>query len=217
MVPSNILNRVFLIKLGKSQGTAFTIEVKARQYLVTAKHVVASIKSDMTIEVYHNDSWQQLSIERIWYAAAPRDLAVLFLRESISLRYDVITTEQPFLSQDIYFLGFPYGHFTNSNKTNNGFPIPFVKKGIIAGFADVKLHTDMIVLDAINNPGFSGGPVFSIGPNNIPNIFGVINSYEWKTETVFHGDLPTSLTTHANTGLVNCTNIITAIQYLNLI
>ena len=217
MVPSNILNRVFLIKIGEAVGTAFTIEVKSRQYLVTANHILTSLKSDMIIEIYHNDSWQQLNIEKIWYAAAPRDLAVLFLRESISPRYDVVTTEQPFISQDIYFLGFPYQHFTNAKNINYGFPIPFVRKGIVAGYADKKTLPDIIILDAMNNKGFSGGPVFSIGSNNIPNIIGVISSFETTRETVFQGDQPTSLEIHSNTGLVRCTSIFTAIKYLNSI
>ena len=144
-------------------------------------------------------------------------MAVLFLSERISPDFDVVTTEMPFLSQDIYFLGFPYRFSIDAKNINNGFPLPFVKKGIVSGFADEKTQPDTIILDAINNPGFSGGPVFSIGANNIPNIFGVINSFVSSTESVLQGDQRTSLTIQANTGLVNCTSLVTAVKYLSSI
>jgi hypothetical protein len=49
-IPSNVLLRVKKIEVGPSSGTAFTIEVDRRQYIVTAKHVVATLKgTDETV------------------------------------------------------------------------------------------------------------------------------------------------------------------------
>ena len=217
MVPASILRRVFMIKIGSDFGTAFTIELKGLQYLVTAKHVLSNIKNDLAVEVNHENSWQQLQIERIWYATAPRDLAILFLKERISPQFDNTVMDEPYLSQDVYFLGFPYGQTINVKKLNSGFPIPYVKKGIISGYGDDESQPDIIILDAINNKGFSGGPVISIGANNIPNIFGVINSFQFTPEFVFNGDQQTILTTHANTGLTHCTSLKSAIDHLNAI
>ncbi len=51
-VTSNVLKRVVRIVIGKASGTAFTLEVDGRHYLITAKHVVATLKDgDSTIKV----------------------------------------------------------------------------------------------------------------------------------------------------------------------
>jgi hypothetical protein len=41
---ANVLKRVVRIIVGAASGTAFTIDVDGRQYLITAKHVVATLK-----------------------------------------------------------------------------------------------------------------------------------------------------------------------------
>src|SRR5260370_14130079 len=57
MVPSNILQRVFAVKIGSEQGTGFTIEVDGQQYLITAKHLLLSAPSSSVIEVWHDKNW----------------------------------------------------------------------------------------------------------------------------------------------------------------
>ncbi len=42
-VPSDILNRTFLIKAGNEGGTAFAVDYESKLYIVTAKHVVAGL------------------------------------------------------------------------------------------------------------------------------------------------------------------------------
>ena len=39
IVNANILTRVLHLKIGEMTGTAFTVEVDGRQYLITAKHL----------------------------------------------------------------------------------------------------------------------------------------------------------------------------------
>ena len=42
-VPIEILQRTFLVKMGSATGTAFTIDHKGAIYLVTARHVGATL------------------------------------------------------------------------------------------------------------------------------------------------------------------------------
>ena len=73
-------------------------------------------------------------------------------------------------------LGFPYGLECDFN-TNIGYPIPYMKKGILSG-----KYEKMMVIDGINNEGFSGGPVayreyLEEGYSDDMYIAGIIHGY----------------------------------------
>ncbi len=59
------------------------------------------------------------------------------------------------LSQDAFFLGYPFGMGTYIHEVQAW---AFVKKGIISSFGKLG-GVRRIFLDGMNNPGFSGGPV----------------------------------------------------------
>jgi len=206
---------VFLIEVGGELGTAFTIEVKETQYLITAKHVLSGLKGTTGVNIARKSNWESVSISNVWYAPDSIDLAVLFITKPISPTFPVTVSSIPFLSQDSYFLGFPFGMQVHSFEANNGYPIPFVRKGIIAGFFDMNLPTMNYILDATNNPGFSGGPVFTVSSDNVPELFAVVKGYEAELSPVKNGNKDTSLHVETNTGLVRCTSLHTAIEMLN--
>ena len=57
MITRNVIQRIFHIKRDNSTGTAFTIDRRSKQYLVTARHVVEDIESGNTIEIFHEGQW----------------------------------------------------------------------------------------------------------------------------------------------------------------
>jgi hypothetical protein len=68
-VTSNVLKRTFLIQVALSQvksefGTAFTIDVDDRQYIVTAKHVVNTLpnEADSMIQILKKNGWSPLKV-----------------------------------------------------------------------------------------------------------------------------------------------------------
>jgi len=102
--------------------------------------------------------------------------------ECITQKYNVnLNADGLAYSQEVYFLGFPFvitmPSVTNVNNANDGFPFPLVKKACVSA-----LHTEeepsLMLLDGINNKGFSGGPVcfYNINTNNL-EICGVISGY----------------------------------------
>jgi hypothetical protein len=105
----------------------------------------------------------------------------------------------------VYFLGFPYGLKEDvTADINNDFPLPFVKRGIIASFqffGSPDLAT--FYIDGHNNPGFSGGPVVALKPTRQAVVIGVVSGYSARSEPVLQRDgKPTSLFWEYNTGLV---------------
>jgi hypothetical protein len=88
-----------------------------------------------------------------------------------------------YISQECFFLGFPFGLKMDDKegKINNGFPLPFVKKGIISSIISDSTKMTQIFLDGHNNPGFSGGPVvitnFGTGNEHKMRIIGIVSAY----------------------------------------
>ena len=210
LVPSNILQRVFALRVGSEQATGFTIEVDDRQYLITAKHVVSS--SPTAIDILHNNKWVSLPITSLVVEPQGIDIAVLVLSQQLSSLLPIqIGMKDSYLSQEVFFVGFPYGLSIDGHALNAGFPLPLVKHGIIAAFGNGR--GEPFLVDGINNPGFSGGPVVrSENPKN-PTIIGVVSGYKAVRESVYKEKAKTDdLTVQANTGLLVAFDIEYAIE-----
>ncbi len=202
MVTSNIITRVFALRVGSQQASGFTIEVDGRQYLITARHVLPASSSTGTVEVFRNAGWVQLSFRRLNVEPENVDIAALALTQQLSGVLPIgIGVEDSILSQGVYFIGFPYGLFIDDHAVNGGFPIPLVKHGIIAA-----LHTarrgDPFLVDGINNFGFSGGPVVRDDRGTTPTVIGVVSGYKVAQEAVYREKSKTELTVQVNTGLL---------------
>lgn len=158
-LPSNVFRRVLMIQAGESAGTGFTIDVDGRQYLITAKHVVSSLKPEDTILVRKGDDWDRVTV-KIFRCDDPIDIAVLVPPSQLTVSFPLEPTMTGLrYGQDMYFAGFPYGLLFMDGKNVNGlYPIPFLKKAIMSASTNVN-GAKVIFLDGHNNPGFSGGPI----------------------------------------------------------
>jgi S1-C subfamily serine protease len=143
----------------ESIGTGFTLEVDGRQYLITAKHVIASLKTpEDVIEIRKGDQWIPLTV-KVLRCDDPIDIAVLVPPSQLTVTFSLEPTLKDIrFGQDVYFAGFPYGMFTSGQNVNATFPIAFVKKAIMSASMNQNGATT-IFLDGHNNPGFSGGPI----------------------------------------------------------
>lgn len=211
MVPSEILQSVFLIKHGKSTGTCFLVSMDSNDYLVTAKHLFPSsipLKSKVDIEIYNNKGWIKFQPNLLFHDNPNIDIAVLDLKtnEFSHMAFD-IGSKNYYLSQECFFVGFPFGLKMDDDATgslNRGFPIPFIKKAIISLFISDSTKMTQIFLDGHNNPGFSGGPVvianFANEGKHKMRIIGVISAYLYEEKIIKtpYGDLKNN----ENSGIV---------------
>ena len=213
MVPSAILQSVFLIKYGNSTGTCFLISHDNNNYLITAKHIFpVSIPFDSEVDVslYRNGGWLPFKPQPrlLYHDNSNIDIAVLEVQKDSSkhMPFD-IGSKNYYSSQDCFFVGFPFGLKMDDDATgslNQGFPLPFVKNGIISMFINDSMKMTQIFLDGHNNPGFSGGPVVIKNldgqSQNQMRIIGVVSAYlnEDKIIKIPYGDLINS----ENSGIV---------------
>ncbi len=159
---------VFQIKAPSGTGSAFTIKVDGREYLITAKHMVKGLKADgskQSIEIRKlkqegqswSLEWSPLAI-RIFLCGDPIDIAVLVPEALIRQDFPLLepTHESSAVGQEGLFLGFPLGYAAAAGGAGFPFPIAFAKRiSLSAIFPEEKLF----VFDANNNGGFSGGPI----------------------------------------------------------
>jgi hypothetical protein len=159
-ITSNVFRRVLMIRPAGSEsfGTGFTLDADGRQYLITAKHVVAGMKTEGTIEIREGENWSPVSV-KVFLCDDPIDIAVLVPPRQLTVTFPLEPTMADIrYGQDVYFVGFPYGLFTSGQNVNGSFPVAFIKKAVMSASTNDHGAT-LLFLDGQNNPGFSGAPI----------------------------------------------------------
>lgn len=183
MVTGNILHRVFFIKTPNMLGTGFTIEHNDIQYLITARHlfvkdsnktafpVLINHASQVTLEIYRNNMWNNLTSTVYFHTDVNIDIAVVQFPADISPRTTIgVTSDGVSVSQNVFFLGFPFSMVGLGMEVNNQYPVPFVKSAILSALMKDANGRGMLYLDGYNNIGFSGGPVVFEHPQGSNNL-----------------------------------------------
>ena len=167
---------------GKS-GSAFVIDHDESKYLVTARHRTTGEACE-TVTLGHaythsggEDPAVVCPLVRMGDLNAPHDVAVFELPDGLLTLNDLAPvpaqSDGCVFGQDCYLLGFPYLMGFVLGETRR-FQLPLVRRGILSGqwtHEGVKMD----VIDAIANPGMSGGPVvYKHGPTGSWRFAGVI-------------------------------------------
>ena len=86
------------------------------------------------------------------------------------------------LGSECSFLGFPHGEGWKASFDNGVSTwLPYVKHCFVSAMTGI--DTKAWILDGINNPGFSGGPVLT-GTGSDQKIFAVVSGYETELADV---------------------------------
>ena len=148
------------MQFGNSTATCFTVDVDGKQYIVTARHALPDIEKNLTIQLQHNKEWEDLTCSLVSIGDGGIDIAVLAASHRISPLHQLEPTmNDMFLSQNVYFLGFPYGIQADVGALNADFTLPLVKKACVSMLTTSPGESNYLFLDGHSNPGFSGGPV----------------------------------------------------------
>jgi hypothetical protein len=193
-ITSNVFTRVLHLRVNagtthEEEATGFTIGVDGREYLITAKHVVARLGDAGTVGIEQNSHWVNVPV-KIFRCDDPVDIAVLIapFRITLNLPLPVETVNFEY-GQEEFFLGFPY-NMGSPGTINGGFPFALVKKGLISRYVpiDEGKKVGLMLLDGYNNPGFLGGPVvyrdFS-KPDYTLNAVAVVSGFKPEVVSVF--------------------------------
>jgi hypothetical protein len=200
MITFNIIERVIWIKFGNTCGTAFTFDIGNRRFIVTAKHIVKNISNLDKISIFRNNTWNPIDVELIENAKEPIDISVLSPKEKITVDHSIIETEEYYYGEDIFFLGFPLGVYSDFTMIGLDLPVPLIKKGIIS-IVQKKEGAITVLIDGHNNPGFSGAPVVKMN-NGIVELISVISGYKINEQKLFMEKAETDYYVKENTGII---------------
>lgn len=227
---ANVIYRLLRIRTAVGTGSAFTIEVDRKQYLITARHNLREFSAAGTLELWSEGRWVKTGARAIYPGNAAVDIAALDLGRPVTVMFPLEPTAAGLtLGQQVYFLGYPFGLSTSGAvSAPQGFgEIPFLKSGIISALDTRNPQANVLYLDGQNNPGFSGGPiVFWHAESGMFRVAGVIGGYRNEALPVLrkkdlsnpqaraHNDLYT----RANSGIVvgyDIRHIVDAIRSYN--
>lgn len=204
MITTNVISRIFFIRIGDSIGTCFTIDVDGKQYAVTARHLVSSITGTQRISMFYDNVWKSIDVKLIGHCDDKVDISVLSTNWRLSSDFAMIPTVSGIgYGQDVYFLGFPYGMTGGVADVNRNFPLPFVKKAIVSCIHITPSGEQLVLLDGHNNPGFSGGPVIFLDHRaKIYKVAAVITGRHFEKKLIYHDDQKLPLAYEYDTGIV---------------
>ena len=180
MIPWDVWSRVVRFS-GESQkaGTAFLIGSGESQYLITARHLcipepeeVITVRHAWTLDA---ESYQDNAVRVGMDVAPTADFAVFKLAFPIE---DVggevpLNFDSYVFGQQAYILGYPYNMSFQPWSSNQQLPI--VKSCIVGGMETRGDGVQLLFIDTIVNPGFSGGPLVFIDlATGQPRVAGVV-------------------------------------------
>lgn len=189
MISPEIIARVLHLKYGNTTATGFTVEKDNVQYVVTVKHLLNSKTppKTLTIQIKQKGSFRDFEVNAYYHKNPDIDLVILKPKSNsyITSKYNLsLRISGIVLSQDAYFMGYPYHmemYIPGSRYTEH---CPLIKKACLSGIINEK-NIQYIVLDCHNNLGFSGGPVcVKIPGMSYYSICGVMRSYVCNESSV---------------------------------
>ena len=203
---SSIGARTFCVHTETGQGTAFTMDVDGRRYLITAQHVIGP-NSIGSISIESKSGLEQINVSPVWHSAPELDVAVLRPSKPIHdhrFQTEPQNTESPSIAigLNVYSFGFPLGLSTKVfNYPNFPYPMALLRRWMVSGF-----DTDQYFLDGFANPGASGSPVFKMS-GTIPIVIGVAVARRKEPSSVTDGRRDTGGQVDLNSGIVMTTKI----------
>lgn len=176
-----MLYRILRLKVGNALGSAFTVEVDGKQYVITARHLLEGFGSEGEIELWLDNRWSKARARAIYPSREVVDIAALDLGRPVTISFPLEPSSGGLtLGQQVYFLGYPQGlGVSRSEPPPPGFgDLPFLKSGIVSAIDDRNPEASILYLDGQNNPGFSGGPiVFWHAASRSFRVAGVVRGY----------------------------------------
>lgn len=162
-ITSDIFARVFNIRYDSMSGTCFLIRHKNKNYFVTAKHIFkdTTLRNKTVFpEILQDSLWKVIESKLLFHNNVKIDIALLEWgsKQDFGDGLDISPITVAFGDHG-FFLGYPFGFKTvDKGNVNDGFPIALIKSAVFSG-ATTENGIFIKLLDGMNNPGFSGGPV----------------------------------------------------------
>jgi hypothetical protein len=149
-------------------------------FILTAAHVVEGLISQESIAIRYHHDWNLWVVANCSTCELGSDVCAIRLRDHLGDGLDQDRLDAGILQgQEVTYCGFPLGMEMMDLPTREGWPTAFIKGGIFSGFA-AKIGYNELLFDALNNNGFSGGPIIKQdSADNTLKIVGLVSRYRF--------------------------------------
>lgn len=173
------MNAAFQITTSTGTGTCFLNSDRKGYCFLTASHLVEGVHSGDTVYLGHQDGLVPWTIRAIHHSPTGHDIAAFTVdMKVVAPKFEPLDPPGLMPGQPMKFLGYPHGLQTNFPNPN-GYLSPLVRTAFFSGIIEVE-GKSILVLDGFNNPGYSGGPVFTTNDQGFPQLFGVISGFRFE-------------------------------------
>ncbi len=173
------MGAVFRLKYGNNVGSCFCVRVSGNSFLFTARHICRGFDASDRLAIEQANQWKLFTPTGHKFSEDGNDVAVF----KINIEQAGGLTEEDCgapltIGASVAFLGFPLGLRMIEAPDSMGFPTPFFKSGIFSGANMLPDRTEFL-FDAMNNVGFSGGPVYTRDEKGKARIAAIVSGYKY--------------------------------------
>ena len=178
--PSHLFT-CFCIRGEGGVGTAFAFNHGSTTFFLTAAHVLGGAALGSFVYLKRPSDWLRCELSEVRPHPSGCD-ASMFSIKGLEVEVDHHFTHRDdpklHLGDELKFTGFPHG-LENTAASPLGFSTPLVRTAFFSGVVVDKVSgASLLILDGLNNPGYSGGPVWSSGAEaSRPHLLGLISGY----------------------------------------
>lgn len=168
------------INSGSAVGTSFLVRKDHRRFLITAAHVCPNVAVGDRVGIWRHGCWDYIQVTGVQKCVAGTDLVVIRVPDNMGagLPWDMLKANVV-VGESVSYCGFPLGLQMEDVPDADGFPMSIVKAGTVSAF----FHKDgraEILVDTINNRGFSGGPVVRFcHDSGVRFVIAVVSNYKF--------------------------------------
>lgn len=169
----------YLVNFENQISTCFVLFYEGRSFFVGAKHALLNLKNGDNLHFSRNNQWEPLKITECIADDNGNDVTIFTSKIFSHQVGSVPINRAPMVpGSTVIYLGFPHG-LAGTFPKQLDFPTPLAKVAYISGRVEVN-GISIPILDGINNPGFSGGPIYCNNERGFPVVIGLISGYRYE-------------------------------------
>lgn len=223
LASSSHLFTCFCIKSEGGIGTAFAYKSGDRTHFLTAQHVLGGSVAGGYVFFKTPRDWERFELTGTTSHPDGYDAAtfgVAGIQVAVDHQFSHPDDPKLALGQEVKFTGFPHG-LENTAASPTGYSTPLVRTAFFSGVITEPANgRSMLILDGLNNPGYSGGPIWAPGTDSAnPSLLGLISGYriEERGKSLVYEQVPGDIERPINGMFVKPNSgMIHAIAYADL-
>lgn len=180
----------FCIKSEGGIGTAFAYSTSRGTFFLTARHVLGGSVAGGFVFFKSPAGWRRFELTGVTVHPTGQDAASFGLagmRVSLDHHFSYPDDPPVALGQELKFTGFPHG-LENTAASDVGYSTPLVRTAFFSGVInDPASGLSLLILDGLNNPGYSGAPIWAPGRDeDRPFLLGLISGFRVEERSKSH-------------------------------